>query len=73
MHAKKRLKYGEYLVSCMPKCKGFFFKKTFFQLDPLPEKVLQQRANANAVHSIEKVIEIHSEYLRLAPAVQQFN
>ena len=33
-----------------------------FQLDPIPEKVLQQRPNTNAVHSIEKVIEIHSEY-----------
>ncbi|XP_053219972.1 histone deacetylase 4 isoform X2 [Podarcis raffonei] len=32
------------------------------ELDPIPEKVLQQRANANAVHSIEKVIEIHSKY-----------
>uniref|UniRef100_A0A8B9TXE6 Histone deacetylase n=1 Tax=Anas platyrhynchos TaxID=8839 RepID=A0A8B9TXE6_ANAPL len=32
------------------------------ELDPLPEKVFQQRANANAVHSMEKVIEIHSKY-----------
>nr|XP_048725985.1 histone deacetylase 4 isoform X10 [Caretta caretta] len=32
------------------------------ELDPLPENVLQQRANANAVHSMEKVIEIHSKY-----------
>nr|XP_056712225.1 histone deacetylase 4 isoform X3 [Euleptes europaea] len=32
------------------------------ELDPLPEKVLQQRANDNALHSIEKVIEIHSKY-----------
>uniref|UniRef100_A0A8D0E5G3 Histone deacetylase n=1 Tax=Salvator merianae TaxID=96440 RepID=A0A8D0E5G3_SALMN len=32
------------------------------ELDPIPEKVLHQRANANAVHSIEKVIEIHSKY-----------
>ncbi|XP_053139199.1 histone deacetylase 4 isoform X3 [Hemicordylus capensis] len=32
------------------------------ELDPLSEEVLQQRANANAVHSIEKVIEIHSKY-----------
>uniref|UniRef100_A0A452HVT6 Histone deacetylase n=1 Tax=Gopherus agassizii TaxID=38772 RepID=A0A452HVT6_9SAUR len=32
------------------------------ELEPLPEKVLQQRANANAVHSMEKVIEIHSKY-----------
>lgn len=34
---------------------------TIFQLDPLPEKVLQQRPNANAVRSMEKVIEIHSK------------
>lgn len=33
-----------------------------FQLDPIPEKVLQQRPNTNAVHSIEKVIETHGEY-----------
>uniref|UniRef100_A0A8B9M7P7 Histone deacetylase n=1 Tax=Accipiter nisus TaxID=211598 RepID=A0A8B9M7P7_9AVES len=32
------------------------------ELEPLPEKVFQQRANANAVHSMEKVIEIHSKY-----------
>ncbi|XP_061463750.1 histone deacetylase 4 isoform X2 [Rhineura floridana] len=32
------------------------------ELDPIPEKILQQRANANAVHSIEKVIEIQSKY-----------
>ncbi|XP_027679020.1 histone deacetylase 4 isoform X1 [Chelonia mydas] len=32
------------------------------ELDPLSENVLQQRANANAVHSMEKVIEIHSKY-----------
>ncbi|XP_072833572.1 histone deacetylase 4 isoform X3 [Pogona vitticeps] len=32
------------------------------ELDPIPEKVLQQRPNTNAVHSIEKVIEIHSKY-----------
>nr|XP_045223996.1 histone deacetylase 4 isoform X6 [Macaca fascicularis] len=29
------------------------------ELDPLPEKVLQQRPNANAVRSMEKVMEIH--------------
>lgn len=34
----------------------------FLQLDPLPEKVLQQRPNANAVRSMEKVIEIHSKW-----------
>ncbi|KAL4689503.1 hypothetical protein H8959_012294 [Pygathrix nigripes] len=34
------------------------------QLDPLPEKVLQQRPNANAVRSMEKVMEIHSKYWR---------
>ncbi|XP_043857794.1 histone deacetylase 4 [Dromiciops gliroides] len=33
------------------------------ELDPLPDKVLQQRSNANAIHSMEKVIETHSEYL----------
>nr|XP_058910853.1 histone deacetylase 4 isoform X4 [Kogia breviceps] len=32
------------------------------ELDPLPEKVLQQRPNANAVRSMEKVIEIHSKW-----------
>ncbi|KAK2496467.1 hypothetical protein MC885_016284 [Smutsia gigantea] len=31
------------------------------ELDPLPEKVLQQRPNANAVRSMEKVIEVHSK------------
>ncbi|KAM9248456.1 histone deacetylase 4 [Dugong dugon] len=34
------------------------------ELDPLPEKTLQQRCNANAVRSMEKVIEIHSKYWR---------
>ncbi|XP_057609741.1 histone deacetylase 4 isoform X3 [Chionomys nivalis] len=34
------------------------------ELDPLPEKVLQQRPNANAVHSMEKVMDIHSKYWR---------
>ncbi|XP_045414607.1 histone deacetylase 4 isoform X10 [Lemur catta] len=34
------------------------------ELDPLPEKVLQQRPNANAVRSMEKVVEIHSKYWR---------
>uniref|UniRef100_A0A8C5JTA5 Histone deacetylase n=1 Tax=Junco hyemalis TaxID=40217 RepID=A0A8C5JTA5_JUNHY len=38
------------------------------ELDPLPEKVFQQRANANAVHSMEKVIEIHSECSPTDPA-----
>ncbi|XP_043434290.1 histone deacetylase 4 isoform X4 [Prionailurus bengalensis] len=37
------------------------------ELDPLPEKVLQQRPNANAVRSMEKVIEIHSQYWRSLP------
>ncbi|XP_028339101.1 histone deacetylase 4 isoform X4 [Physeter macrocephalus] len=32
------------------------------ELDPLPEKVLQQRPNANAVRSMEKVIEIQSKW-----------
>lgn len=34
------------------------------ELDPLPEKVLQQRPNANAVRSMEKVIEVHSQHWR---------
>ncbi|XP_008051088.1 histone deacetylase 4 isoform X2 [Carlito syrichta] len=34
------------------------------ELDPLPEKILQQRPNANAVRSMEKVVEIHSKYWR---------
>lgn len=33
-----------------------------FQLDPIPDEVLQQRPNANAVSSMEKVIETHSEW-----------
>lgn len=33
------------------------------QLDPIPDEVLQQRPNANAVHSMEKVIEAHSEWI----------
>lgn len=44
-----------------------WYSKLYFllsQLDPIPEKILQQTANINAVHSIEKVIEIHSEYLQ---------
>ncbi|XP_058521184.1 histone deacetylase 4 isoform X2 [Ochotona princeps] len=34
------------------------------ELDPLPDKVMQQRPNANAVRSMEKVAEIHSKYWR---------
>ncbi|KAM5228671.1 histone deacetylase 4 [Ctenodactylus gundi] len=34
------------------------------ELEPLPDKVLQQRPNANAVRSMEKVLEIHSKYWR---------
>uniref|UniRef100_A0A671VY69 Histone deacetylase n=1 Tax=Sparus aurata TaxID=8175 RepID=A0A671VY69_SPAAU len=34
------------------------------ELDPIPDEVLQQRPNANAVHSMEKVIEAHSKYWR---------
>lgn len=34
------------------------------ELEPLPEKVLHQRPNANAVHSMEKVMDIHSKYWR---------
>lgn len=36
---------------------------SLLQLEPLPEKVLQQRPNANAVHSMEKVMDIHSKWL----------
>ncbi|XP_051566362.1 histone deacetylase 4-like isoform X2 [Myxocyprinus asiaticus] len=32
------------------------------ELEPLPEEVLQQRPNPNAVHSMEKVLEVHSKY-----------
>lgn len=32
------------------------------QLDPLPKAVLEQRPNPNAVCSLEKVIETHSEF-----------
>ncbi|XP_023665811.2 histone deacetylase 4-like isoform X2 [Paramormyrops kingsleyae] len=35
-------------------------------LEPLPQEVLQQRPNPNAVHSIEKVLEIQSKYWRSA-------
>ncbi|TMS06416.1 Histone deacetylase 4 [Larimichthys crocea] len=34
------------------------------ELDPIPDEVLQQRPNANAVHSMEKVLEAHSKYWR---------
>ncbi|XP_040912603.1 histone deacetylase 4 isoform X2 [Toxotes jaculatrix] len=34
------------------------------ELDPIPDEVLQQRPNANAVHSMEKVIEAHNKYWR---------
>lgn len=34
------------------------------QLDPLPQVLLDQRPNQNAVSSIEKVIETHSKYWR---------
>ncbi|XP_042544994.1 histone deacetylase 4 isoform X2 [Dipodomys spectabilis] len=34
------------------------------ELEPLSEKVLQQRPNANAVRSMEKVMEIHSKHWR---------
>ncbi|XP_026232357.1 histone deacetylase 4 isoform X2 [Anabas testudineus] len=34
------------------------------ELDPIPDEVLQQRTNANAVRSMEKVIEAHSKYWR---------
>uniref|UniRef100_A0A671MWT4 Histone deacetylase n=1 Tax=Sinocyclocheilus anshuiensis TaxID=1608454 RepID=A0A671MWT4_9TELE len=34
------------------------------ELDPLSEDVLQQRPNPNAIHSMEKVLEVHSKYWR---------
>ncbi|KAI2660866.1 Histone deacetylase 4 [Labeo rohita] len=34
------------------------------ELDPIPDDVLQQRPNANAIHSMEKVLEIQSKYWR---------
>ncbi|XP_052462676.1 histone deacetylase 4 isoform X2 [Carassius gibelio] len=34
------------------------------ELDPLHEDVLQQRPNPNAIHSMEKVLEVHSKYWR---------
>ncbi|XP_042587725.1 histone deacetylase 4-like isoform X2 [Cyprinus carpio] len=34
------------------------------ELDPIPEDVLQQRPNPNAIHSMEKVLEVHSKYWR---------
>ncbi|XP_051260378.1 histone deacetylase 4 isoform X3 [Dicentrarchus labrax] len=34
------------------------------ELDPIPDEVLQQKPNANAVHSMEKVLEAHSKYWR---------
>ncbi|KAM6979055.1 histone deacetylase 4 isoform 1-T2 [Tautogolabrus adspersus] len=34
------------------------------ELDPIPDEVLQQRPNANAVHSMEKVIEVQGKYWR---------
>ncbi|XP_056610234.1 histone deacetylase 4 isoform X2 [Triplophysa dalaica] len=34
------------------------------ELDPLPEEVLQERPNSNAVQSMEKVLEVHSKYWR---------
>ncbi|XP_007941688.1 histone deacetylase 4 [Orycteropus afer afer] len=46
------------------------------ELDPLPERTLQQRSNANAVRSMEKVIEIHSKYwhsLQRAPSTTGYS
>ncbi|XP_074514270.1 histone deacetylase 4 isoform X3 [Sebastes fasciatus] len=34
------------------------------ELDPIPDEVLLQRPNANAVHSMEKVLEIQGKYWR---------
>lgn len=41
----------------------FVFSLCFcpMQLDPLPKAVLEQRPNPNAVRSLEKVLETHSE------------
>lgn len=38
---------------------SFFF--VCFQLEPLPDVVMQQRPNANAVRSMEKVVDAHSK------------
>lgn len=32
-----------------------------FQLEPIPDEVMQQRPNANAVRSMEKVVDAHSK------------
>uniref|UniRef100_A0A3P9M892 Histone deacetylase n=1 Tax=Oryzias latipes TaxID=8090 RepID=A0A3P9M892_ORYLA len=40
------------------------------ELEPIPEEVLQQRPNANAVSSLEKVMETHSE---CTPHLQQMH
>lgn len=37
----------------------------FFQLDPIPDKVMQQRPNTNAVRSMEKVLDAHSKWIVL--------
>lgn len=48
---------------------NFEFRMCFYviffllQLDPIPDEVLQQRPNANAVRSMEKVIEVQSEWI----------
>ncbi|TKS67589.1 Histone deacetylase 4 [Collichthys lucidus] len=42
----------------------FVNTKNTKKLDPIPDEVLQQRPNANAVHSMEKVLEAHSKYWR---------
>ncbi|KAM9710467.1 histone deacetylase 4 isoform 2-T2 [Menidia menidia] len=34
------------------------------EMAPIPDEVLQQKPNANSVHSMEKVIEAHSKYWR---------
>ena len=39
-----------------------FFVFLSIQLDPLPEELLQQRPNLNAVRSMETVLEAHSEW-----------
>ncbi|TWW80519.1 Histone deacetylase 4 [Takifugu flavidus] len=32
------------------------------ELEPIPDKLMQQRPNANAVRSMEKVLEAHGKY-----------
>lgn len=38
-----------------------------FQLEPIADGVMQQRPNANAVRSMETVLEVHGESSSLTP------